>query len=101
MRFSGRKVELIKKNGYNSLTSVILQTVKQVGLYSKKEYYPNQLSGGQQRRVAIARAFITDQEIVLADKPTGDLDEETEIEIIIFFDKINLEKNTTFHYCYP
>jgi len=67
-----------------------------VGLSDKLKSYPSQLSGGQQRRVAIARAFITDPQIVLADEPTGDLDEETEAEMMQFFKKMNAEKSTIF-----
>jgi ABC-type lipoprotein export system ATPase subunit len=66
-----------------------------VGLGDKMDRYPSELSGGEQQRVAIARAFIHDPEIVLADEPTGDLDEETETEIMAFFEKINREKNVT------
>ncbi len=67
-----------------------------VGLKDKMDLYPSQLSGGQQRRVAIARAFINKPDIVLADEPTGDLDEDTEREMIQFFKAINREKNVTF-----
>ena len=67
-----------------------------VGLKDKIEAYPSQLSGGQQRRVAIARAFMNDPEIILADEPTGDLDEETEAEIMALFRKLNAEKKITF-----
>ena len=67
-----------------------------VGLKDKIEAYPSQLSGGQQRRVAIARAFMNDPEIILADEPTGDLDEETEAEIMSLFRKLNEEKKITF-----
>jgi putative ABC transport system ATP-binding protein/lipoprotein-releasing system ATP-binding protein len=66
-----------------------------VGLKDKSMAYPAQLSGGQQRRVAIARALINDPEIILADEPTGDLDEETESEIMELFYKINREKAVT------
>ncbi len=66
-----------------------------VGLGDKKDRYPSELSGGEQQRVAIARAFIHNPEIILADEPTGDLDEETEAEIMTFFEKINREKKVT------
>jgi len=67
-----------------------------VGLIDKVDAYPSQLSGGQQRRVAIARALMNDPEIILADEPTGDLDEETEAEIMELFKKLNKEKKITF-----
>jgi len=66
-----------------------------VGLGDKTGRYPSELSGGEQQRVAIARAFIHNPHIVLADEPTGDLDEETEADIMAFFEKINREKNVT------
>lgn len=68
----------------------------QVGLADKAGFYPAQLSGGQQRRVAIARAFINSPPVILADEPTGDLDEETEREIIALFRRFNREQATTF-----
>ncbi|MFO0752415.1 MAG: ABC transporter ATP-binding protein [Thermodesulfovibrionales bacterium] len=67
-----------------------------MGLHDQMRSYPSQLSGGQQRRVAIARAFINNPEIILADEPTGDLDEETEAEIVELFKRMNREKGIAF-----
>lgn len=66
-----------------------------VGIGEKIDSYPAQLSGGQQRRVAIARALLNNPDIILADEPTGDLDEDTEKEIMFLLEQINREKGTT------
>ncbi len=76
-------------------TDDAVRLLKLVGLGEKTDRYPSELCGGEQQRVAIARAFIHDPEIILADEPTGDLDEETEAEIMAFFEKINKEKKVT------
>ena len=70
--------------------------LRMVGLIDKIHAYPPQLSGGQQRRVAIARAFMNDPALVLADEPTGDLDEETELDMLNFFRTMNDSHGTTF-----
>ncbi len=70
--------------------------LEMVGIADKINAYPSQLSGGQQRRVAIARALINEPELILADEPTGDLDEETESEIMALFKKLNEDKKITF-----
>lgn len=72
-----------------------VRLLQQVGLGDKADRYPSELSGGEQQRVAIARAFIHDPEIILADEPTGDLDEETESEIMSFFERVNRERKVT------
>ena len=66
-----------------------LELLSAVGLGEKIRAYPARLSGGQQRRVAIARSFINDPSIVLADEPTGDLDQETEADVFDFFMEFN------------
>lgn len=66
-----------------------------VGIGDKADAYPSQLSGGQQRRVAIARGLMNDPEIILADEPTGDLDEDTEAEIMDIFRTINRDQKVT------
>lgn len=67
-----------------------------VGLADKAHAYPSQLSGGQQRRVAIARSLMNEPGLLLADEPTGDLDEATEAEVMDLFMRINRERGITF-----
>ena len=73
-----------------------LEYLEMVGLTDKANALPGQLSGGQQRRVAIARALMNDPEVMLADEPTGDLDEETEADIMELLQRINRDKGVTF-----
>lgn len=65
-----------------------------VGLEERVNYRPNQLSGGQQQRVAIARAISTDPTILLADEPTGALDQKTGVQIVELFHELNREGRT-------
>jgi len=74
--------------------TVIERLLRLVGLSDKKDYYPSQLSGGEQRRVSIARALATNPSILLADEPTGDLDPKN-TEIIINIIRNLLNKNIT------
>ncbi|HEY6004629.1 MAG TPA: ABC transporter ATP-binding protein [Anaeromyxobacter sp.] len=67
----------------------------EMGLGDKATRYPSELSGGEQQRVAIARAFVCSPSVVLADEPTGELDEETEAEVMAFFERVNRERNVT------
>lgn len=86
---------VFSKTGENKKIDA-LELLEMMGLVDKAYSYPSQLSGGQQRRIAIARAFINNPEIILADEPTGDLDEQTESEIIDFFRRMNKERGITF-----
>ncbi len=66
-----------------------------VGLADRMKYHPRQLSGGQEQRVGIARAIVTDPSILIADEPTGNLDENSSSEVLDLFEQLNSEINKT------
>jgi len=71
-------------------TAFEAQLIDRLGLSSQLKKYPTQLSRGQQQRVAIARALLHKPELVLADEPTGNLDEQSSLEVMaIFTDLVN------------
>ena len=70
------------------------QTLSDVGMQTKAHKMPHQLSGGEQQRIAIARALLNDPEVIVADEPTGNLDEETAEGILKLLSHINKEQGT-------
>jgi cell division transport system ATP-binding protein len=74
----------------STLQRIVLRLLTQVSLYHKRNHFPDQLSGGEQQRAAIARALVHEPRIVLADEPTGNLDAASATEILDLFRRVNM-----------
>ncbi len=77
-----------------SRKAMAVQALEKVGLGGRMDHHPNQLSGGEKQRVAVARALINEPSILLADEPTGNLDSKTSREILALFTQLHDEGQT-------
>lgn len=87
-----------KANQFKERKSFALELLRTVGLEGKEDRFPSELSGGEQQRLAIARALVMEPKYLFADEPTGNLDSTNGKIIMNLFKKFNKEKGTTIIY---
>ncbi len=85
----------LELRGVKNVSAKAKELLARVGLAERMHHYPTQLSGGEQQRVAMARAFITDPKILFADEPTGNLDDENSKHVTELLFGLNKEQGTT------
>ena len=85
----------LELRGVQGASETARSLLEKVGLGDRTHHYPSQLSGGEQQRVALARAFANRPEILFADEPTGNLDEETGERVVELLFNLNKEAGTT------
>lgn len=84
----------ICRYGKSTITHLTRELLTEVGMYDKKNVYPDHLSGGECQRVAIARALIHEPDMILADEPTGNLDQKNVVIFLDFMKKIHAAGTT-------
>jgi len=85
----------LELRGEKNIRKQAMDLLEKVGLADRHHHYPSQLSGGEQQRIALARAFSNRPEILFADEPTGNLDEDTGIKVEKLLFDLNRETGTT------
>ena len=88
---------VLKATGWKDKTKMnerVASVLEKVDMKTKGFKFPHELSGGEQQRIAIARALLNDPELILADEPTGNLDPQTSIEVMEVLQDINKNGNT-------
>ncbi len=83
----------IKTGNWKKSIHLAQELLRKIDMIDRQEHYPNQLSGGEQQRVAIARALINNPKMVLADEPTGNLDQKHSEEVIDLIIQLNKQHN--------
>lgn len=81
--------------GMKNIKSTAMSLLDRVGLSDRAKHYPNQLSGGEQQRISLARAFSNDPKLLFADEPTGNLDGDTGAKVEDLLFDLNRENGTT------
>ena len=87
--------QMLFNNSEKTATAKAMDALKTVGLDSRAEVYPHELSGGQQQKISIVRALMNDPEILLADEPTGSLDRKNAAEIMDILKTLNKDRQMT------
>lgn len=85
----------LELRGERNIKARAIELLDKVGLADRGHHYPAQLSGGEQQRVALARAFSNRPEILFADEPTGNLDDDTSVKVVKLLFDLNREAGTT------
>ena len=88
---------VLKATGWKEKAKIderINECLEKVGMASKSYKFPHELSGGEQQRIAIARALLNHPELIIADEPTGNLDPQTSVEVMEVLQQLNKNGNT-------
>ena len=85
----------LELRGEKNIRPLAMELLDKVGLADRGHHYPSQLSGGEQQRVSLARAFSNSPKILFADEPTGNLDAETSEKVVKLLFDLNKESGTT------